>query len=139
MRSLFTAIVFLFLTLISIGCSTERSINASNDRTLLRSVKTMKEYLPSQERVEFEVAFWTLKESASSAEEFRDVVDGKTASELIALAKKNFAEQQAAGFRRFQTYPSWEAMIEKFVNERNSYARNYRQDKRDKRNTIHGL
>lgn len=139
MRNLFTGIALFCLALGSFGCSTERSINASNDRTLMTSVKMMKEYLPSQQRVEFEVAFWTLKESAGSPDEFRDVVDGKTAMELIALGKKNFAQQHAAGFKKFQTYPSWEAMIETLLEERKNYAKNYQEDKRDKQNKIHGL
>lgn len=138
MKNLLTALAILSLCLAFIGCSNELSINAANDRTLYRSVKSMKEYLPGKERVEFETAFWTLKESAGTPEEFRDVVDGKTASELIALGKKNFAEQQAAGVKSFQNYPSWEAMIEAFVKER-SYLTENPRDKKELANKIHKL
>src|SRR5690554_1623010 len=135
MRNLFAALAILSLSIAAVGCSGERSINAANDRTLYRSVKIMKEYLPSKQRVEFEVAFWTLKESAGTPDEFRDVVDGKTASELIALGKKNFAEQRAAGVKSFQAYASWEAMIDDFLKER-SYLNANRGDQRERHNKI---
>jgi hypothetical protein len=112
MKKLYLLFICLSIVLVS-ACSNERHVNGRSLKGAFRSVKVMKEYLPKDQKLEFQVAFWTLRNAISDKEEFLDAVDGKTASEIIAAGKEKFTELRASGFDEYEQYRDWEDMIEK--------------------------
>ena len=82
-------------------------------------MKALKNRLPAENRIEFEVSFWTIRDSKKDDKEFLAAVDGKTPQEIITLGKELYQERKAAGFKGYEEYTSWENMITKFSQERN--------------------
>jgi hypothetical protein len=74
--------------------------------------------LPPDNRIEFEVSFWTIRDAKKDDKEFLDAVDGKTPEEIIALGKEIYQERKTAGFKGYENYSSWEEMITQFGKER---------------------
>jgi hypothetical protein len=123
-----------------LGCGQSDKINASNDRSLYRSVTGLQQNLPVQEQVEFQVSFWSLKQYAKDDAEFRNLVHRKTVPEVIELGKQNFTRQYEAGNPDFTKYASWDAMIDELVTERKeSELRPRKTDPRDDANRIHNM
>ena len=111
-------IVLILICTALIACNKGQQINGHNMRTALRSVKMLKERLPLETRIQFEVAFGTIRNAKKDQEQFLDAVDGKTPLEIIALGKELFQQQKDAGFQGYEKYASWEDMISKFLQER---------------------
>jgi hypothetical protein len=128
-------IALLAVCLSAAACSKGGQINASSKKTLYRSVTTMKDRLPEKQRVEFEVAFWSLKQSEPDEAAFRKAVDGKTVQEIIQMGKANFEKRRAAGDEAFQKHGSWDEMIAELVAERQR-VRLYGQSRRDQQNQL---
>ena len=101
-----------------IACGKGQEINCHNTSTAYRSVKALKNLLPPDNRIEFEVSFWTIRDAKKDDKEFLDVVDGKTPEEIIATGKEIYQERKTAGFKGYEQYSSWEEMITKFGKER---------------------
>jgi hypothetical protein len=101
-----------------IACSKGQEINGHNTATAYRSVKAIKNRLSPDNRIEFEVSFWTIRDAKKDDKEFLDVVDGKTPEEIIVIGKEIYQERKAAGFKAYEQYSSWEEMIAKFGKER---------------------
>jgi hypothetical protein len=101
-----------------IACGKGQEINGHNTATAYRSVKALKNRLPPDNRIEFEVSFWTIRDAKKDDKEFLDVVDGKTPEEIIAIGKEIYQERKATGFKGYEQYSSWEEMIAKFGKER---------------------
>lgn len=130
-------VYLMSLCLLAAGCGKGDQINANSDNSLYRSVTTLQRRLPDQERVEFEVSFWSLKQFAESESTFRDQVNGKTVYEVIEMGKQNFVAQKAAGNPDYIKFDSWETMIAGLVKERQQSAK--RVDRRDRTNRIHKM
>ncbi|TAK61079.1 hypothetical protein [Methylobacter sp.] len=112
-------ILLLILCCVSlVACSKGQQINGHNTRTAYRSVKALKERLPPDARIEFEVSFWTLRDSIKNDKEFLDTVDGKKPEEIIVLGKELYQQRKNAGFAGYDKYTSWDDMIAKFGKER---------------------
>jgi hypothetical protein len=125
------------MCLLNAGCGNERSINGRSEKTAAKSVKIMKEYLPSEKRVEFELAYWTTRDALRDSGEFLDAVDGKTAPEMIGIGRKYFDQQKAAGVKGYDKYASWDEMVAILVEERKAQSLNkVPEDRRDKANNI---
>ena len=122
------------------ACSKGPEINGHNIATAYRSVKSIKNRLPPDNRIEFEVSFWTIRDAKKDNEEFLDVVDGKTPEEIIAIGKEIYQERKAAGFKGYEQYSSWEEMIAKFGKERidqdNRKGRSKEAQDKDKANNV---
>ena len=101
-----------------IACSKGQEINGHNTATAYRSVKALKNRLPPDNRIEFEVSFWTIRDAKKDDKEFLDTVDGKTPDEIIAIGKEIYQERKTSGFKGYEQYSSWEEMIAKFGKER---------------------
>lgn len=122
------------------GCGQSDKINASNDRSLYRSVTGLQRNLPTRQQVEFQVSFWSLKQYAENESEFRTLVHRKSVPEVIELGKENFNRQSEAGNAEFTKYPSWAEMIDGLVEERKqSELRPRKSDPRDQSNRIHNM
>ncbi len=113
----FSLFLFISLCLALTACG-KGQINGHTTKTAYRSVKLLKEQVPPDNRVEFEVSFWTLRDAHPSDEKFLDTVDGKTPFEIIDMAKAVYQERKNTGFKGYEKYNSWEEMIAKFDKER---------------------
>lgn len=112
------ALLLILSCLTLIACGKGQEINGHNTATAYRSVKALKNRLPPETRIEFEVSFWTIRDVKKDDKEFLDVVDGKTPQEIIALGKTIYEERKSTGFKAYEQYSSWEEMITKFGKER---------------------
>jgi len=113
-----TALLLILSSATLIACGKGQEINGHNTATAYRSVKALKNRLSPDNRIEFEVSFWTIRDAKKDDKEFLDVVDGKTPEEIIAIGKEIYQERKAAGFKGYEEYSSWEEMIAKFGKER---------------------
>lgn len=101
-----------------IACSKGSQINGHTTRTAYRSVSALKNRLPPDTRIEFEVSFWMLRDSIKDEKEFLNTVDGQKPEELIVIGKELFQQRKNSGFPGYEKYANWEDMISKFGKER---------------------
>ncbi len=113
-----TLIFFIVITVAVTGCGRGGTVNGHTTKTAYRSVKAMKQRLPPDNRVEFEVSFWTIRDAHKADEEFLDVVDGQSPADIVEMAKAIYEQRKASGFKEYEKYKSWDEMIAKFDKER---------------------
>lgn len=126
-----TYIPFVILCLALNACGGGGTINGHTARTAYRSVKMIKERLPQDNKVEFEVSFWTIRDAHPKEEEFLDAVDGKSPWEIIDMAKEIYQQRKSAGYQGYDKYKSWDEMIAKFDKERIDQEKQPGSTKRD--------
>lgn len=114
----FPILLLIFCCTSLIACSKGQQINGHNTRTAYRSVKALKNRLSPDARIEFEVSFWTLRDSIKDEKEFLNTVDGKKPEEIIALGKELYQQRKNSGFAGYEKYAGWDDMIAKFGKER---------------------
>ncbi|MCX7100727.1 MAG: hypothetical protein NTX38_04335 [Methylobacter sp.] len=122
-----------------IACSKGQEINGHNIRTAFKSVKALKNRLSPEARIEFEVSFWTLRDSIKEEKEFLNTVDGKKPEEVIALGKELYQQRKNTGFTGYDKYTSWEDMITQFSRERidqDNHKGKNKEDPKDKANEV---
>jgi hypothetical protein len=115
-------ISFSFLVL-SIGialsaCGNANQINGKSMKSAHKSVAFIKEHLPANQRVEFEVAYWGLRNQIKDDAEFLKTIDQKTSADIIELGKASFAKNKAAGVAEVASYESWDQMIARQIQQR---------------------
>jgi hypothetical protein len=111
-------LLLIFGCITLIACGKGQEINGHTTKTAYRSVKELKNRLPPDSRIEFEVSFWAIRDANKDDKAFLDIVDGKKPEEIIALGKEIYQQRKAAGFKGYDQYSSWEEMIAKFSKER---------------------
>lgn len=121
-------ILFIAFSTIN-GCTRGNQVNGRSLKTANRSVSMIKNRLPSEKRIEFEVSFWTLRDSIKDKKEFLDSIHGKTPEELIELGKEVFQQRKNAGYQEYSQYTSWEQMIATFSKERIDQGRHKKLNK----------
>jgi hypothetical protein len=99
------------------ACSGDK-INAHSEKTAYRSVKMIKNHLQEEMRVEYEMSFWMIRDAKKDNAEFLAAVDGKKASEIIAMGKEIYEKRKAEGFAEYQQYKTWEEMMAKYDRDR---------------------
>ncbi|NOT12312.1 MAG: hypothetical protein HOP23_10860 [Methylococcaceae bacterium] len=114
----FPVLLFVLCSTALIACGKGQEINGHNLRTADRSVKFLKERLPPENRIEFEVAYWSIRDEYKNNDEFLDIVDGKTPMEIIALGKEIYQKRKDSGIQGYTEYASWGEMISKYVKDR---------------------
>lgn len=102
------------------ACGNAGQINAHSLKTAQKSVNFIKDHLPAEQRMEFEMAFWALRNQIKNEADFLKAIDGKSAQDLVALAKANFADQKAAGAKEYAAYETWEQMLGRQIELRNT-------------------
>lgn len=122
------ACAFLF------GCNKSQQINGSTLKTVNRSITHIKDRLPLDQRVEFEVSYWTLRDEIRNNKEFLDAIDGKTPEQLIEVGKELFLKRKASGNKDYQEFTNWDQMIAQYTQERIDQNRKKTPDARDKKN-----
>lgn len=125
--------LFLVLTVAAMlaACGKGQEINGHTLRTADKSVKVLKERLPQEDRLEFEISYWTIRDSKKDTKEFLEAVDGKTPKEIIAMGKAIFQERKNNGFELYKAYSSWEQMITKYMQDRSDQDNRRNVKKRD--------
>lgn len=106
------------------GCMGGDQINARSLKSANRSVSRIKNRLPTELRIEYEVSYWTLRDSIRDKDEFLDTVNGKNPDELIVLGKEVFQERKNSGFKSYVQYNNWDQMITHFTQKRIDQGRN---------------
>ncbi|MDF1582724.1 MAG: hypothetical protein RQ733_04950 [Methyloprofundus sp.] len=124
--------------LLSTGCSKGSQINGRSFKTALMSVKGLKNRLPQEQRVAFELSFWAIHDQyKQNNAEFLDQVDGKSPEALIELGKSVFEKRKLEGFKEYQQYATWDDMIRKYTQERlDQLSKKPKADPRDKDNNV---
>lgn len=117
MKKIATLLIILSCGVLA-ACSNGQKINGHTTKTAYKSVKMLKNRLLPENRVEFEVAFWAIRDANKEDSKFLELVDGKKPEEIIALGKDIYQQRRDAGFKEYTQYSSWEEMITKFGRER---------------------
>jgi len=118
------------------ACGKGEEINGHNTKTAYRSVKTLKNRLSTDARIEFEVSFWTIRDAKKDDKEFLSIVDSKKPNEIIALGKEIYQQRKQSGYKGYENYTSWEEMITKFGKERMDQDNRKGKSKEDKENDV---
>jgi hypothetical protein len=118
------------------ACGKGEEINGHNTKTAYRSVKTLKNRLSTDARIEFEVSFWTIRDAKKDDKEFLSIVDSKKPNEIIALGKEIYQQRKQSGYKGYENYTSWEEMIAKFGKERMDQDNRKGKSKEDKENDV---
>lgn len=134
MQKLSVILVFMTCALL-MGCNKSQQINGSTLKTVNRSITAIKERLPLDQRIEFEVSFWTLRDEIRNNKDFLDAIDGKTPEQLIETGKELFGKRKAAGNKEYQQFNTWEQMIAQYTQERIDQNRKMKPDERDKKSS----
>jgi hypothetical protein len=116
-KNLSTIFVFT-LCLFLIGCTSGNQVSGRSLKSANRSVSRIKDRLPTEKRIEFEISYWAIRDFFKDKKEFLDAVDGKTPEELIIQGKEVFQQRKSAGFREYEKYNNWDQMITQFTQER---------------------
>ncbi len=133
MKRVMPVFVFLFCALL-VGCNKSHQINGSSLKTVNRSINSIKEKLPLDQRIEFEVSYWSLRDSIKNNKDFLNEIDGMTPEKLIERGKQIFEERKASGVKEYQQYQNWDQMVAQYTQERIDQNRKKAPDPRDKNN-----
>jgi len=118
MKKITASLLLACICIILAACNNGQVINGHTIKTAMRSVKMLKERLPTENRIEFEVAYWTLRDANKDDNQFLSLVDGKNPLEIIEMGQKVYQERKNSGFQGYERYSSWGEMITKFGRER---------------------
>jgi hypothetical protein len=77
------------------ACGKGYQVNARSLQSAHKSISHIKERLPVDERLQFELAYWLVRDQIKNNDEFLRAIDGKTPKELIAMGKDNFGKRKA--------------------------------------------
>lgn len=105
------------------ACGNANQINGKSMKTAHKSVAFIKEHLPTNQRVEFEVAYWGLRHQIKDDAEFLKMIDNKTSADIIELGKASFAKNKADGVSEVASYDNWDQMIAKQIEQRSEQDR----------------
>lgn len=135
MKCLFTLLILMFIVSM-MGCTSSNNINGRSIKTANRSVSLIKDRLPTEQRIEFEISYWTVRDAVRNNQAFLDLVDGKSVEEMIVLGKDNFTERKNSGFKGYEKYTHWKQMIAKLTQDRISQSRHKGQGNQDEDNNV---
>ncbi len=136
MKKISVFLIFVLSCTLLSACGRGEQVNGHNIRTAYKSVKVLKERLPTEKRIEFEVSFWTIRDAQKDDSGFLNAVDGKTPLEVIELGREIYQQRKNAGFKGYEQYSSWEDMISKFGQERSQQGAVKKEDAKDKANDV---
>ncbi len=108
----------LSISLLLNACGNANQINGTSLKTALKSVAFIKERLPIQQRIEFEVAYWALRNQYKDDAEFLKTINQKSFADIVALGKAQFDKNKAAGIAEVAKHANWEQMIAQQIEQR---------------------
>ncbi len=120
MKAGFVLLVLLaVIFVLPVTCSGSRKIHASSLKGAYQSARIVKNYIrDDSERLAFQIAFGTLqqiKTEEGGEKAFLKAVDGKTAEEIIALAREEVNARIQKGDKHFAQYSSWDEMVQQLT------------------------
>lgn len=118
-KFLLARIVFMLIA----ACGNGSQIYGRSLTSASKSVKHIKERLPDDLRLEFELSYWTLRDEFKDDGTFLQTVDGKNPYEIIDLGKVSFDRRKAAGFKDYQRFADWQAMLSDYTKQRNGQSK----------------
>ena len=114
-----TSILIMFLITFSLfGCNKGNEVSGLSMKGAYRSVNYLKNRLPTEQRIEFELSFWALRDDIRDKNDFLDTVGGKTPEELIELGKILYQKRKNEGYEKYQQFNNWDQMISHYAQER---------------------
>jgi hypothetical protein len=113
---------YIFIILVT-ACGNSNQINAHSLATANKSVKHVKERLPNDLRLEFELSYWTLRDELKDDAAFLQALDGKNPYEIIDLGQASFDRRKAAGFTDYQRFADWQAMLSDYAKQRDGQSK----------------
>lgn len=114
MKILFWAMGLLaIIYFMSVFSASTKTIDGSNQRSAVTSVKKLKRYMTTQEQHVFETSYWALGaiKSKEGPDAFLPFVDGKTPEEIIELARTEVNARIAAGDPDFIKFTNWDTLV----------------------------
>jgi uncharacterized lipoprotein NlpE involved in copper resistance len=129
-------IVVLTAMLTLLGCNKGSEVSGRSMKSAYRSVSYIKDRLPTEMRIEFEVSFWTLRDEIRNKSDFLDEVGGKTPEELIQLGKALYQKRKNEGYQKYDQFDSWDQMITHYAQERLNQNKLKKRDTRDSGNSV---
>lgn len=117
MKKLSTLLLILICSTL-VACNNGQKINGHTTNTAFKSVKMIKNRLPTETRLEYEIAFGIIRDVKKDDKEFLGAVDNQIPEAIIALGKEIYQQRKNEGFATYASYNSWEEMISKFGKER---------------------
>lgn len=78
----------------------------------------IKNRLPTEKRLEYEIAFGIIREANKTDDDFLKAIDDKIPDEVIAQGKEIYQQRKDQGVANYAAYSSWEQMIAQFSKER---------------------
>ncbi len=113
-----TSFLVFGICIFLVACNKSHQINGSSLKTVSRSVSSIKEKLPLDQRIEFEVSYWSLRDEIRNNKEFLDEIDGKTPEQLIEKGRELFVKRKAGGDKEYSKFDNWDQMIAQYSQER---------------------
>lgn len=127
----------LLTTLTLFGCSKGNEVSGRSMRSAYKSVNYIKNRLPSETRIEFEMSFWMLRDEIKNKSDFLSEVGGQTPEELIELGKSLYQKRKSAGYKDYDKFANWDQMISHYSQERlNQNKKRKKPDPRDEGNSV---
>jgi hypothetical protein len=118
---IFSLLLVLIGCMLSLtACNKGNEIAGRSQTSVSKSARYLKERLPADKRLEFEVSFFAIRDSIKDGNAFLKEVDGKTPEQIIEMGKAIYAERKKSGAPEYSKYATWEEMIANFTKERNS-------------------
>lgn len=131
------SILVIFLAIVSLlGCSKGNEVSGRSMRSAYRSVSRIKDRLPTEERIEFELSFWALRDDIKNKDDFLDEVGGKTHLEVIEMGKSLYQKRKTTGYKEYEKFNSWDQMITHYSQQRLDQNKRKRPDDRDAENSV---
>lgn len=132
----FSIIAIVIISATLLGCGRSDEVSGRSIRTAYKSVASIKRYLPVEQQIEFEVSFWTIRDSTKNDKELLSKVGGKKPDEIIAMAKEIYQQRKAAGAKEYKDFTSWEQMIAKYGQERIDQTKHKKADGKEDKNDL---
>jgi hypothetical protein len=113
-----SAILLALICLSLTACNNGQKINGHNTNTAFKSVKMIKNRIPNETRLQYEIAFGIIRDAKKDESDFLKAVDNKIPEQIIALGKEIYQQRKNENYSAYTDYTSWEDMISKFGKER---------------------
>ncbi len=129
-------LVIFIATLSLFSCSKGNEVSGRSMKGAYRSVNYIKNRLPTEQRIEFELSFWALRDEIKNKDAFLDTVGGKTPEELTELGKELYQKRKNEGYEKYEQFDSWDHMISHYAQERLDQNKPKKVNARDSGNSL---
>jgi hypothetical protein len=128
--------VVLLITFALFGCSKNNEVSGRSMRSAYKSVNYIKNRLPTETRIEFEMSFWMLRDEIKDNSDFLSKVGGKIPEELIEIGKELYQKRKSLGYKDYDKFSDWNQMISHYNQKRLDQGKRKQREPRDKGNSV---